>query len=254
MSARWIDQRDGDGSHAKAARCVRWLGPDRPCGRVREADARAMVRAMREAGLGPASINRHLSALRAVLDEGGAAEIPMPWQREPRGRQRWLSRAEVDQLRQAALPRCPRVASLIAFLAETGMRVGEALGLAWADVQGEWATVRRSKNGDSRRVPLTPEARASLTPNSLAGPFAKLSQSRVNHVFRHAREQVASTRGDLEVVPHCLRHTAASRLVEAGVSLPVVAAWLGHRDFKSTLRYTHVSADGLAAAARLLQR
>lgn len=254
---RWSRQRSGDRSRARALRAVRWLGEDRRASMVRESDLRAMVLAMREAGLSPASLNRHLSALAAVLAEAGR-EVTIPWQREPRGRTRWLTPAEVLQLRSALLPRDAGVAALVGFLAETGLRVGEALALTWADLDlgaRPRVLVRDSKNGEPRRVPLTAEAvRCVRARGVAAGPWHGLSQSRVNHLFRWARDEVGSTRGDPEVVPHALRHTAASRLVNAGVSLPVVSAWLGHRDSRSTLRYAHASDEGLAEAARRLEQ
>lgn len=260
-ATRFSGQKTGATSIQRAARAVRWLGEGKKAARVTPADARRMVVAMGAAGLSPASCNRHLSALAAVLEQAGV-RIELPWQREPKGRTRWLTQAEVQHLAQACLPHKhgQAVAALVRFLAETGMRVGEALSLEWADLELEGARphakVVTSKNGDARWVPLTEEAariaRTRTTPD-LRGPWFGLSQSTVNHVFRAAREAVASTAGDPEVVVHTLRHTAASRLVRAGVSLPVVSAWLGHRDFRSTLRYTHVDEQGLTNAARMLQ-
>jgi len=257
VSARWAGQATGGEAAARAQRCLAWLKGRRPTAAL----LRAMVRDMAAAGLGPASCNRHLSSLSAVMSEAyGAAAPAVPWQREPKGRTRWLTADEVSQLAQACLPHRhgPAIAALVRFLAETGVRVGEALALTWADLELEGralARVRTSKNGEGRTVPLTEEAvqaaRTRLTQHT--GPWHGLSQSTLNHVFRAAREAVATTRGDAQVVVHTLRHTAASRLVRAGVSLPVVSAWLGHRDHRSTLRYVHVDEAGLQNAVRLLQ-
>lgn len=258
--ARFNRQRAGDVAYSRAQRCVRFLG-EKAASRVTDADLRRMVAAMLAVGLGPATCNRHLSALSAVLEQAGVTRA-MPWQREPKGRTRWLTEAEVTQLAQACLPRKhgPAVASLVQFLAETGLRAGEGLALTWADLELEGprphAVVATSKNGDARWVPLTEEAvRVARTrlPQQ-RGPWCGLSQSTLNHVFRAARDVVSSTRGDPEVVVHALRHTAASRLVRAGVSLPVVSAWLGHRDHRSTLRYVHVDQNGLVAAATALMK
>lgn len=224
----------------RLARCLAWLGPRRPsAGRLR-----AMVVAMREAGLGPATINRHLSALRKHH-----LDLAVPWQREPRGRTRVLTPTEVSLLRAACLSRCPRVAALVGFLHETGMRVGEALALREEDVGAGWARVRDSKNGDPRSVPLSREALRCWQQG-----FRGLSQSRLNHLFRAARDEVDTLRGDPEVVPHCLRHGLATRLVEQGVSLPVVGAWLGHRSPSSTYRYCHPGRAGLENALTQLEQ
>lgn len=51
---------------------------------------------------------------------------------------------------------------------------------------------------------------------------------------------------------HCLRHTAASLMVQAGVSLPEVADILGHSTLAVTRRYAHFApAAGRAAVDRL---
>lgn len=213
-------------------RCLRWLGPRKPAaGRLR-----AMVTAMQAAGLGPATINRHFSALRKHWPG-----LAVPWQREPRGRTRWPSPAEVDAI--VAACRDPRVAAMIRFLYATGMRCGEAFELRPGDVGTAEAVVRRSKNGDSRVVALNRSALAAWERG-----WAGLGRSRFQHEFRRACELVGIT----DVVPHSLRHGAASRLVGAGVSLPVVQALLGHRDFRSTLRYTHVTSHALQQAVERL--
>ena len=43
-----------------------------------------------------------------------------------------------------------------------------------------------------------------------------------------------------EVTPHVMRHTAITRLVEAGVDLPTIQRISGHKTLSMVLRYTHV--------------
>lgn len=48
------------------------------------------------------------------------------------------------------------------------------------------------------------------------------------------------------VVPHTLRHSFATRLLECGVDVTVIKALLGHASLRATLVYTHVSTEHIA--------
>jgi integrase/recombinase XerD len=42
-----------------------------------------------------------------------------------------------------------------------------------------------------------------------------------------------------KVTPHVLRHTAAMRLLKAGMDTTVIALWLGHEQVETTQVYVH---------------
>jgi integrase len=155
---------------------------DRDLRELSEEDLLAYTRAKLEAGLAPATIRNHLSALRRVLSlrerEGKITRNPARGlgslmrrvgraiAAETEEAEHW-TRAEVEILLGVAREREPRFAPLLALLVATGLRRGEALGLQWADVDfdSRALTVRRAitkeglttpKSGRSRRVPLTP--------------------------------------------------------------------------------------------------
>ena len=54
-----------------------------------------------------------------------------------------------------------------------------------------------------------------------------------------------------QVSPHVLRHTAAMRLLHAGVDIAVIALWLGHESIETTQIYVHAD---LALKERALDR
>ena len=58
---------------------------------------------------------------------------------------------------------------------------------------------------------------------------------------------------DSEFVLHALRHSCASRLVNAGIDLYVVKEWLGHSSIQITERYAHLNPAKFAHAVEVLE-
>ncbi|RUV28575.1 tyrosine-type recombinase/integrase, partial [Mesorhizobium sp. M7A.F.Ca.MR.148.00.0.0] len=58
------------------------------------------------------------------------------------------------------------------------------------------------------------------------GPFTKLSQAQFRAIWNDAKAEVGLGADD-QVVPHILRHTCASRLVQGGIDIRRVQMWLG---------------------------
>ncbi|HEX3817042.1 MAG TPA: site-specific integrase, partial [Chthoniobacterales bacterium] len=129
-------------------------------------------------------------------------------------------------------------AEFVRGLAYTGMRKGEAAGIEWRDllfapneivVRGDSET--GTKNWETRRVPMIPEARALFTKmRSLRGHEPGTAK-----VFRVRESQksidAACKKLDLaRVTHHDFRHLFATTCIEAGVDIPTVARFLGHKD------------------------
>lgn len=143
----------------------------------------------------------------------------------------------------------------------TGLRRGELLGLTWGDVDATSAllTVQgaSAKTGLTRYLPLNMEAVRVLTawrpadagpedlvfPGPDGGPMFSL---------KTAWEKVATAAKLDGFTFHDLRHTFASKLVQAGVDLNTVRELLGHSDIKMTLRYAHLAPEHRAAAVAKL--
>jgi integrase len=154
---------------------------------------------------------------------------------------------------------------LVTTLLHTGLRFGEACGLTWRDVDltGALLTVRgeTSKTNTTRYVPLNTTVTDVLkvwrpTPVSLdAYVFPGKDADRLVDI----KTAWAKLLKDVKDAPiagfrlHDLRHTFASKLVQAGVDLNTVRELLGHADIKMTLRYAHLAPEHRAAAvARLV--
>jgi integrase/recombinase XerD len=61
---------------------------------------------------------------------------------------------------------------------------------------------------------------------------------RVAYHATHAARRCPTLAGK-KVTPHVLRHTAAMRLLRAGVDITVIALWLGHETTATTQVYVH---------------
>jgi excisionase family DNA binding protein len=143
----------------------------------------------------------------------------------------------------------------------TGMRRGEILNLTWeqVDLSKKLIVVRQTKSGKDRAIPINDslygilralkalDGRQELVfPNPMTGkPYTEVKKS-----FKLAckRAGIAGLRF------HDLRHTFASRLIEAGADIVTVRDLLGHFSVKMTQRYTHPGRSQRVDAVGLLDR
>jgi integrase len=158
--------------------------------------------------------------------------------------------------------------SLLTFLAYTGLRIGEALGLCWADVDFEAGVLRvhrqlsryrthaRLKTEAGRReVILAPALVRLLREQRLASPFdgaedfvfanalgRGLNYRHVGDAFRAAVKR-AGLGGQGRLSLHSLRHGFASLLIAEGLDVVFVSRQLGHANPNVTLSvYAHLFA------------
>lgn len=132
-------------------------------------------------------------------------------------------------------------ADLVRFLAFTGLRIDEARFVTWADVnfiKGE-ITVRGNPDtglkhraaGESRAVPLIPDARSLLERLRSDRPD-EADSALVMQVAecQRAMDRAAKVVGMARITHHDLRHLFATRCIESGVDIPTVSRWMGHKD------------------------
>ncbi|WP_225729493.1 MULTISPECIES: site-specific integrase [unclassified Nocardia] len=203
-----------------------------------------------------------------------AEEIDLPQMMA--GERRYLTHLEVMKLAMAA----GRFRPLVFTLAYTGIRFGEAIALRAASVDllnrrirvtrsatfvtGEGYVETDTKNHTTRAVPI---------PDILVKELGKLLDGRksdwlvfpshkggylTSTEFRWVFDEAVRATGLDGVVPHGLRHTAASLAISAGGNIKVVQKMLGHKTATLTLDlYGHLFpddldtvADGMDAGAR----
>lgn len=158
--------------------------------------------------------------------------------------------------------------TLFALAAQTGLRVSELIGLRCADVHlGIGAHVSCLGKGRKQRItPITKGVVAVLRSwlDERAGQAAEpLFATRSGRVLsRDALERRLATHAasaactcpslyQKKITLHGLRHTAAMRLLHAGVDTSVIALWLGHEQIETTNIYLHAD---LAIKERALAR
>ena len=150
---------------------------------------------------------------------------------------------------------------------ETGLRIGEALSLEWADVILEplsgarfgYLKVREGKSENARRnIPLTDSAVSMLlTRRNGTSPlvFANREGQRylvtsINHLHQKARTTLKLPK---DFVIHSLRHTMLSRLGESGVDAFTIMRIAGHSSITVSQRYVHPSPEAVERAFERLQ-
>jgi integrase len=142
-------------------------------------------------------------------------------------------RAVVEAIESAGAGECRAAAEMVRFLAYTGARQTEANNVQWGDVDfaNGRITLRVTKNGDPRDVPMIPECRALLE-GMRQVRSAELSTEAVLRVreCRGFLERACNQVGAPRVGHHGLRHLFATTSIEAGIDVPTVARIMGHRD------------------------
>jgi site-specific recombinase XerD len=185
--------------------------------------------------------------------------LAMPSKRFQRALGTYLTVEEVDAVLAAPDPTTRtgrRDRALILLMAQTGLRISEAIGLRCNDIHlGAGAHVACHGKGRKDRItPLTKPtvdtlrewiSESSSKPTDPIFPTRTgktLSRDAIERRLAHHRDVAALACPSLNakhVTAHVLRHTAAMRLLEAGVDTTVIALWLGHERVDTTAIYLH---------------
>lgn len=243
---------------------------------------------IRSCGLAPASVIRHLGTVRSLhrflAAEGFAAvdpttELEVP--RKPSALPRALSESEVlallDTLDTAvAAPGGDRVAgavdlrdrALLELLYSSGIRVSEACGLGFGDLDLDVSFIRvLGKRSKERLVPVgrpamvalldyLDQGRPVLLGDRAAGRDAadavflgvrgkRIARQTVWDVIRNRAREAGVT---AEISPHVLRHSCATHLLDHGADIRTVQELLGHASVSTTQIYTRVATERLVQA------
>jgi len=218
-------------------------------------------KAKRRTEVSDSTTNRELAFLKTIfnlavswgkLESSPGARVRKL--KEPPSRERVATADEIGRLLEAA---GADVRPVIITALGTGMRRGEILALKWTDldfVRGV-ITVRTSKSGKPRRVPMSGNVAAALGAVPRRGEFVFQNPETSRPIrdvktgFLAACRRAKKDPGD-EKDPgivglrfHDLRHTFASRALELGADLVSVSKILGHSSIVMTAKYLHASGE-----------
>jgi len=213
--------------------------------------------------------NARLAAIRsffhyAALRHPDHAEViarvlAIPSKRHERALVSFLTEAETDALLAAPEPHTwlgRRDHALLLVAVQCGLRVSELTGLSCGALQlGTGPYVRCYGKGRKERVtPLADDTVRTLHqwltvrnghPDDSLFPSRRGSPLCPDAVRKLVSKHTATASKDCpslrckKVTPHTLRHTAAMRLLQAGVDTTVIALWLGHEKVETTAIYLH---------------
>ena len=162
--------------------------------------------------------------------------------------------------------------AMVVFALNTGLRVSELTGLNIGDVLN--GRIRRelkirkeiAKGKRERTIPLNKKAREAIRELLDYNEERRYSQEQDDPLFVSKRRRRISSRQveniikqlkkdseiDVDITPHTLRHTFATRVYNKTGNLRIVQTLLGHSSIKTTEIYTHVGREDLEKAVNLI--
>lgn len=250
-----------------ATKFVRWLGRDPET--ATDDDIRDYFLYLREdKQLSPSTIHVILYGLQYLFRSTLQREMPafkVLRVNKPRLLPVVLSQPEVRSV--LAVVRDPVRRMLLSSIYALGLRLGEGLSLETGHIDSGrlMVWVRNGKGAKDRGVPLPrpllgrlrqywkTERPASTTSYLFvgAGGKAPLHETTVQKTFQAARLEAGVNK---EATIHTLRHSYATHLLEAGISLRTIQQLLGHRSLRTTELYMHVTQPGTERLQETLDR
>jgi len=256
---KWLDERsekaDIRGDRAK----LDWLGPHLEGRRLRDI-TRDMVRKVVEQKNTPATRNRYVALIRAIMR---AAQREWGWldampalktYPEPKRRIRSLTKEQVQRLIQELQP---HAADMFLFALATGLRQGNVKHMQWdwVDMDARALYVPDTKNGEPLGVPLNDVAMSVLTKQigkHHRWVFTYCGKP-VRNVNTRAWQDALKRAGIVGFRWHdATRHTWASWLAQAGVQMYALQEMGGWKSVQMVRRYAHLKVGHLMESSRTI--
>jgi integrase/recombinase XerC len=232
--------------------------------KITVSDMRAWMARTRSADVGPRSLARKLSAVKAfyrwLAEREGFEPTAVLSTRSPKFTRKLPRPLAIDAARELidcveTQARQPWVAArdvaVLTLLWGCGLRISEALALTGADAPLPQVLRILGKGGKERIVPVLPAARDAVECYLRACPHGReakgplfrgvrggaLSAGAIQKVMASARMQLGLP---ASATPHAMRHSFATHLLDAGGDLRAIQELLGHASLSTTQAYTAV--------------
>jgi len=186
-----------------------------------------------------------------------------------------LSRKEVARL--FSVVREPRFRTLLRLAYACGLRLGDACRVQVGDIRNGCLHIRAGKGNKDRLVPLPPAMLQELRDfwrthrnprwlfpspghrwrerpalrEQLSTVDSPLGGGSVQRCLRLAR---AAAQLPETTTPHTLRHSYATHMLDEGVNIRLISAYLGHSSLETTMIYLHLTAVNEATARAAITR
>jgi len=265
----WNGKASVDTVQINAQFIFRYFGEDTNVNDIDEEAIDEFRTWLREQGNTNGTINRKTSVLTVMLKYAytrkGLKRMPyISRLKENNTHERYVTREEEERI-IATLYSWGKLHHMhaVIVLIDTGLRSGELLSLAKADVDftkmkhgvmNIWGQNTKTKR--SRTVPLTARAAASLKwlieNSESVTKVLPYDRHWLRPTWERMKEHIGL--GDCEVfTPHLLRHTFGSRLAQKGVPLQKIGYIMGHTTPQTTMRYAHLSPQSFDGITDLLE-
>ncbi|MGB7294207.1 MAG: tyrosine-type recombinase/integrase [Candidatus Aminicenantales bacterium] len=211
-------------------------------------------------GISLSTINRELACLKTLF--GKAIE----WEkcetnparkvkkfRENGVKERILT---IDEMRRLIDAASLAIRPVLVTALNTGMRKNEILSLRWSNVDllKGYILIEDSKSGRSRKIPMNGQVLEALGGLKQGGEFIFANSGTGTHIkdVKTAFWGACRRAKIKDLRFHDLRHTAATRMIEAGIDLVTVSRILGHASIQMTMRYAHPTPENMRRAVEKL--
>jgi len=223
-----------------------------------------------EAKLSPKTINNHLTVFRKSLQcafEWGIIE-KMPVIKNLKTLPQKYDYLTIKECKQLIEKADGVWLEMIHVVIETGLRFGELIALAWDDIdfKKRELTVKQAFAKGVLGSPKSNQIRYIPMSKSVYEVLHRMEKGE-DYIFSDANgkplkqiacikklHRICNRAGIRKIGWHCLRHTFASHLAQAGANIVSIQSLLGHSDIRTTMRYAHINGTALREAINILNR